>query len=982
MGSFTCFTNNGQSCVDYCLSSPSLFDNVKTLTVGHPVLTLSDHCPLTAVVSVNVNSRVSLTDYDFISKPTKLAWNKDISYRYENILQTTEFTNRISDFLQGGFTNDQNGIDQATDVLSNLLLEGAMRSSPALQYDKITKANIRSGPKKFKKMRRTHPKWHDRSCADAHRAVVLTSKLLKGDPRNSYLKSKLLNETKTYNKLVKSKHREFVDRMFCELDAMKKNDTKGYMDLIKSMRDGNFDREVSEDTSNISPQDWFDHFSKLLAKNTNSGSNIDDLALPSLEIDSFKTELDHPFTRNELQEGLKGLKNNKASSFDKISNEMLKVGGSLIIEPLIKLFNSILSQSKYPSAWKYDILHPIHKSGVKDDPNNFRGIAIASCFGKLFTTLLRNRLQKFCDKRDIISKFQGSGKNGSRTADNLMIVKFLFDKIVKGERKKIYCCFVDIKKAFDFTSRNHLFFKLLNDYKIGGNFLKILIQIYKDHKVFVRLSDGLLQPITTTIGLKQGCCLSGLLFNLFVNKLPSIFDQSCDPVTILDEKVSCLLWADDLLIMSRSAIGLQNAISKTKSFYDSLGLEVNKQKSKVMILNGRGLKLDKVPEHQFYIGSDHIQVVDTYQYLGFSLKSSGSVQYSVGELYDKASRAWFAISNILYKYKRLPVSRAFQLFDSLIRPIALYSCEFWLPNILTKKNFSSKEALLRSWENLNFEVLNQKICRLLLSVHKRCSRLAALGELGRYPSLIFALKNCLKYEWSLQNCDNNSLISKAMREMANKPYLDTWHSKVQKIKTLLGLPRLHGCKDSVSHQLNKKLNSLFDRFWLDEICCEKLGSDGLDHNKLRFYKTLKSSFTQEPYISNIPNKSQRAWLTRYRVSAVPNLGIESGRYTRPVTPVTSRLCKYCSSNSIDDENHAILECNTFLLKRNCFFGRITSLLPNFEHMSPKHKLLTILCPSNVQIALCVSKYLKIISETRTKLDHGLSDTMLMDYCKI
>ena len=80
--------------------------------------------------------------------------------------------------------------------------------------------------------------------------------------------------------------------------------------------------------------------------------------------------------------------------------------------------------------------------------------------------------------------------------------------------------------------------------------------------------------------------------------------------------------------------------------------------------------------------------------------------------------------------------------------------------------------------------------------------------------------------------------------MANKPYLDTWHSKVQNIKTLLGLPRLHSCKDSVSHQLNKKLNSLFDRFWLDEICCEKFGSDGLDHNKLRFYRTLKSFFTQ------------------------------------------------------------------------------------------------------------------------------------------
>ena len=508
------------------------------------------------------------------------------------------------------------------------------------------------------------------------------------------------------------------------------------------------------------------------------------------------------------------------------------------------------------------------------------------------------------------------------------------------------------------------------------------MQIYADHKVFVRLSDGLLQPITTTIGLKQGCCLSGLLFNLFVNKLPSIFDLSCDPVSILDEKMSCLLWADDLLLMSTSATGLQNAIHKTKLFYDALGLEVNQKKSKVMIFNGRGLKLDTAEEHQFYIGSNHIEVVDTYQYLGMKLKPSGSMQYAVSELYDKATRAWFSISNVLYKYKRLPVSRAFLLFDSLIRPIALFSCEFWLPQILAKKNFSSKEALLKAWENLHLEVLNQKLCRLLLSVHKKCSRLAALGELGRYPAIIPALKHCLKYEWVIRNGDKDSLISKAVEEMTKKPHLDTWYSRVQNIKSVLGIPQLYGCNDSVSLQLNRKLHSLFDRYWLDQVNTVKIGSDGLDHNKLRFYRTLKSSFTQEPYIANVLNKSQRAWLTRYRVSAVPTLGIESGRYTRPVTPVTSRLCKYCTSNKIDDERHAILECNTFSIKRNCFLGKINSLMPNFEQLSPEHKLVTILCPVNADMALCVSKYFKIITETRKKLDQGLSNTMLTYYCKI
>ena len=180
----------------------------------------------------------------------------------------------------------------------------------------------------------------------------------------------------------------------------------------------------------------------------------------------------------------------------------------------------------------------------------------------------------------------------------------------------------------------------------------------------------------------------------------------------------------------------------------------------------------------------------------------------VSDLFNKSSRAWFAIANVLYKYKRLPVSRAFQLFDSLISPIAIFSCEFWLPNSLAKKNFTSKEALLQAWESLQFETLNQKNCRLLLSVHKRCSRLAALGQLGRYPVFLPALKDCLKYEWTLQNSHKNSLISKTVREMANTPNLDTWYSRVQKMKGLLGIQQLQGCGDSIGIQLNKKLKSI------------------------------------------------------------------------------------------------------------------------------------------------------------------------------
>ena len=122
-------------------------------------------------------------------------------------------------------------------------------------------------------------------------------------------------------------------------------------------------------------------------------------------------------------------------------------------------------------------------------------------------------------------------------------------------------------------------------------------------------------------------------------------------------------------------------------------------------------------------------------------------------------------------------------------------------------------------------------------------------------------------------------------------------------------------------------------------------------------------------INNVTNTSQRAWLTRFHVSAVANLMMEASQYTRPVTPVEQSICCYCSSQCLDDEMHAILACSSMSSKRNCFLGKMSSLDPNFEFLTPEKKLATLLCPKNSEITICVSKYLGIISETRKKIGY-------------
>ena len=157
-------------------------------------------------------------------------------------------------------------------------------------------------------------------------------------------------------------------------------------------------------------------------------------------------------------------------------------------------------------------------------------------------------------------------------------------------------------------------------------------------------------------------------------------------------------------------------------------------------------------------------------------------------------------------------------------------------------------------------------------------------------------------------------------------------------------------------------------------------NDGQDHNKLRFYKKIKGSFNIEPYILQIRNRNQRHWLTRYRTSA-HTLRIESGRYTRPVTPVCDRICKYCDHHVIDDEMHFILLCDTFRLKRQCFSKRLIALNPEFDNLTCEQKLSYILCPPSIDIAKCVSKFLGIMTNIRKEIDMGLNPQGLNLYLK-
>ena len=112
--------------------------------------------------------------------------------------------------------------------------------------------------------------------------------------------------------------------------------------------------------------------------------------------------------------------------------------------------------------------------------------------------------------------------------------------------------------------------------------------------------------------------LSALLFNLYDNDLPSAFQNTLsDPITLPNgTKLNSLLYADHLIIISRSKIGLQNCLNTLSSFCNSWMLDINSKKTKVIIFQKRAKKNSNLG---FHVGKETIDIVHEYTYLFLKL---------------------------------------------------------------------------------------------------------------------------------------------------------------------------------------------------------------------------------------------------------------------------------------------------------------------------------------------------------------------------
>ena len=182
--------------------------------------------------------------------------------------------------------------------------------------------------------------------------------------------------------------------------------------------------------------------------------------------------------------------------------------------------------------------------------------------------------------KGILSASQLGFIKGNRTSDAHIIIRNLIDKYCHKNNKRIYSCFIDLSKAFDTVPRDILLQKL-QGVGIKGKVFNIIRGIYTNDKAYMKIDGKVTKSFPINQGVRQGCVLSPLLFNIYMAELAKDLMALDNGLMMDNHKINSIFWADDIVLLCENDDELNNMIKLIAEYCKRNKLTINCKKNKM-----------------------------------------------------------------------------------------------------------------------------------------------------------------------------------------------------------------------------------------------------------------------------------------------------------------------------------------------------------------------------------------------------------------
>ena len=404
------------------------------------------------------------------------------------------------------------------------------------------------------------------------------------------------------------------------------------------------------------------------------------------------------------------------------------------------------------------------------------------------------------------------------------------------------------------------------------------------------------------MGTKQGDNLSPNCFSIYLNPLLTELKASGIGVSLDNDIISVLAYADDLVLIAENEADLQLLLNILQRWCSKWRLCVNVDKTKIMHFRNKSKPLTEV---NFVINGQPLECVGEYKYLGIMMDQFNDFVKTAELLASSAGRALGSVINKVKANKDLGFNSYTTLVDNCVVPILLYGSGVWG----SKSYKICENVLLRA-------------CRFYSGVHRLAPIPGIQGDFGWLD---------VKSRWTLESIRLYNRFTKMSNDRLNKKVFlwdkelseNNWSSSLKTVLTDLELD-VHWANNTVisMESAKSKIKTKFVRDW-EHHCLTK--------DKLRTYRSFKTEMSTASHLNcNLP-KCQRSLISQLRLGILP-IRIETGRFTG--LNEADRICQLCNQNQIENEAHFMFHCDLYAPYRS---ELETGIGADFSHMSTVDK---------------------------------------------
>jgi len=931
---FTCTTARGRSVVDYIIIDHATLENSISFNVSSTLEICNNHnlvnlvgtkskLPDHSLVSFHLNTNVHFlenpNDVENADKPT-IRKKYNFSRKHANFMNNDICRGAIMLLIEQLEITlaTQDNIDEFYERFKDEIVQEMNRNIPV-------KKPCSKSAKYFKRK----PFWND-ELYSLWKDMNKAEKEMRRNKGKGRAKQESFNTYKEkqreFDKRYRLYERQYKLKMGQDIEMLNTtNPTKFWEEISKlgpSNKKQNIPYEVYDNNGDIiynktaTINKWREEFKKLYnpADNTNENLKFNlEIKNQNKQMENEQANrnenmyLNEEITIAEVEKAINGTKNGKSTGVDALPYEVFK--NPLMIQTLKHLFQKLFESGTIPSDWRKAIIQPIPKSKDKDNriPLNYRGVSLLCCTAKLYTSVINNRITKFCEERNSIADEQNGFRRDRSCLDHVFVLNSLLLNR-KEQNLETFIAFIDLQKAFDSVNRDLLKHKLLVN-GIDGKIYNAIKSIYCDNLDCVRINGESGPWFDTGQGVRQGDCLSPTLFSLFINDLITEINLLDHGIKIGEEKVNILCYADDIAIMAPTQEDLQVMLNALNIWIKKWQLKINGTKSQVMIV-GPYVNYEGKPECN--VGDIRLNYTAEYKYLGVQFDNNLSFIENSKILAESAGRA---LGAIIAKYKSnnsMCFSTYSKLFTSCVCPVSDYCAGVWGFNALEQADRIQARAL-----------------RVFLGLHKRAPLAILEGDTGWIKPQYRRWLEMLRLWNRLISLPEDRLTYKIFKidyENAKNGIL-TWSSQIREI--LVNINHVASFNNISKVNLTVVKSCLLEKQsteWIALVASKP---------KLRFYRSFKTSMSQEKYVTLNLTPSERSLLAQIRSGTLP-LEIEVGRFRN--IKVEDRLCKLCNLNVTEDETHFIFECPFYHDYREDLFSYVINAKNDYVYLCLEDQL--------------------------------------------